>query len=49
MKGNQEQLRTGSKLSYFECSSEDHLIHDCKDPRKNSSAWKPQEGKALFG
>jgi len=49
MKGNQEQLRTGSKLSCFECSSKDHLIHDCKDPRKNSRVWKPQEGKALFG
>jgi len=44
-KGGQEQQRTGSKLSCFVCGSKDHLIRDCKDPRKKSRAWKPQEGK----
>jgi len=48
-KGGQEQHRTGSKLSCFVCGSKDHLIRDCKDPRKKSRAWKPQEGKGKGG
>lgn len=48
-KGGQEQQRTGSKLSCFVCGSKDHLIRDCKDPRKKSRAWKPQEGKGKGG
>jgi len=48
-KGNQEQPRTGSKLSCFVCGSKDHLIRDCKDPRKKSRVWKSQEGKGKGG
>jgi len=48
-KGNQEQLRTGSKLSCFVCGSKDHLIRDCNDPRKKPRAWKLQEGKGKGG
>jgi len=40
-KGNQEQPRTGSKLSCFVCGSKEDLIRDCKDPRKKSRVWKP--------
>jgi len=46
-KGNQEQPRTGLKLSCLVCGSKDHLIRDCNDPRKKSRAWKPQEGYVI--
>jgi len=48
-KGGQEQQRTESKLACFVCDRKDHLIRDCKDPRKKSRAWKPQEGKRKGG
>jgi len=48
-KGNQKQPRTGSKLACFVCSSKNHLIRDCKDPRKKLRAWKPQKGKGKGG